>query len=105
MRLERKEEYVKNKGTVNFIRVPLIIHTVLRRDDSFPLHIEHLKVKRTTINIPKNIIELNSEEIGDYIKETYPQARSFVIQYEEKGEETFPICAQLVVSRSTRAKM
>lgn len=102
MRLGRKEEWVKSKSTVKFMRLPLIIHTVLRRDDFFPLQIEHLKVKRTNISIPKNILDLKPDEISDYIKEIYPHARSFVIQYEEKGEETVPFCAQLVLSRRSK---
>lgn len=99
MRLERKEESVKSKSAVQLMRIPLIIHTALRRDDSFTLQIEHLKVKRANISIPRNIFELKPNEISDYIKEIYPNARSFVIQYEEKGEEIVPFCAQLILSR------
>ncbi|OYT55539.1 hypothetical protein CW703_04550 [Candidatus Bathyarchaeota archaeon] len=94
MKLEEKKTRIETK----FIRVPLIIHTILKRDNSFTLQIEHMQVRRTSINIPKNIINLGSEEIEEYIKEVYPNAKSFVIQYEERDGEIIPFCAQLFVS-------
>jgi uncharacterized radical SAM superfamily Fe-S cluster-containing enzyme len=100
MRLEEKkplklEEAGKVKGSVKFIRIPLIIHTVLKRENSFSLQIEHVKVKRTSINIPRDAVSLKSEEIEDYIKQVYPNAQSFIIQYEERDGKLVPFCAQL----------
>jgi len=86
------------RSTAKFIRVPLIIHTVLKRENNFTLQIEHLQVRRTTINIPKNILNLGSDEIEDYIKEVYPNAKSFIVQYEEKDGEFIPFCVQLFLS-------
>ena len=99
MKLEGEK---KIRLETKFIRVPLIIHTILKRDNSFTLQIEHLQVRRTSINLPKNILNLSSEEIGEYIKEVYPNAKSFVIQYEERDGEIIPFCAQLFVSGKTR---
>lgn len=101
MKLEGEK---KIRLETKFIRVPLIIHTVLKRDNSFTLQIEHLQVRRTSINLPKNILNLSSEEIGEYIKEVYPNAKSFVIQYEERDGEIIPFCAQLFVSGKTRER-
>jgi len=72
---------------------------VLRRDDAYALQVEHLQVKRTTISLPRNIYTLKPEEISEYIKETYPEAKSFVIQYEKRGDETIPFCAQLFLTK------
>ena len=88
----------KVKGAAKFIRIPLIIHTVLRRETSLSLQVEHVQVKRTSINLPKDAIKLKREEIEDYIKQVYPNAHSFIIQYEERGEELVPFCAQLFLS-------
>ena len=98
MRLEEGEATKKVKGAVKFIRVPLVIHTVLKRDNTYTLQIEHVEVKRKSINLPRNILTLKPQEIEDYIKEIYPTARSFVIQYEKKGNETVPFCTQLFIS-------
>jgi hypothetical protein len=98
MRLEEQEAEKKVKGAVKFIRVPLVIHTVLRRDETFALQIEHVEVKRKSINVPRNILTLKPQEIEEYIKEIYPTARSFVIQYEKKGNESIPFCTQLFIS-------
>ncbi|MEM3736613.1 MAG: hypothetical protein QXJ75_00760 [Candidatus Bathyarchaeia archaeon] len=89
----------KLKSSSKFVKIPLIIHMVMKRESAFALQIEHLQVKRTTICIPRNSFSLEAEEIGDYIKEIYPTAKSFVIQYEKRGEETVPFCAQLFMTR------
>jgi len=94
-----EEAQRKFKNPSEFIRIPLIIHTVIKREDAFALQVEHLQVKRTTICIPKDIFYLKAEDIGDYIKEIYPTAKSFVIQYEKKGGESTPFCAQLFLTR------
>ncbi|MFQ5997857.1 MAG: hypothetical protein ACE5KO_00965 [Candidatus Bathyarchaeia archaeon] len=97
--MEEEEQLKSPRSTAKFMRIPLIIHTVLRRDDGYGLQIEHLQVKRTSISLPKNIITSKPEEIGDYIKEIYPEAKSFVIQYEKKGDDSSPFCAQLFLSK------
>lgn len=99
MTLEEEESSRRPRVTAKFLRIPLIIHTVLKRDDAYTLQIEHLQVKRTTINLPRNIFGLKPEEIGDYIKEIYPNSKSFVIQYEKKGDESLPFCAQLFLTK------
>jgi len=91
-------EEKKVKSLTRFIRIPLIVHTILKRENGFSLQIEHVEVKRTTISVPKNILELSPREIGEYIKEVYPNARSLVIQYEEKEEGPVPFCAQLFLT-------
>ena len=98
MELKADGEIKSIRRTTKFIRIPLIIHSTLKRESAYTLQIEHLHVKRTSISIPKNAIELGPEEIGEYIKETYPSARSFVIQYEAKSDENVPFCAQLFMS-------
>ncbi|MFQ5762317.1 MAG: hypothetical protein ACE5PO_04700 [Candidatus Bathyarchaeia archaeon] len=84
--------------TARFVKVPLIIHTVMRHDDSYGLQIEHLQEKRTTISLPRNIYTLRPEEVGEYIKETYPDAKSFVIQYENKADQPTPFLARLILT-------
>jgi hypothetical protein len=93
-----EEEAKKPKITAKFVRIPMIIHTVIKRDTTFSLTIEHVQIYKTTINLPKTILSLKPEEIEDYIKEIYPNARSFVIQYEKRGEEQHPYCAQLFLA-------
>lgn len=87
-----------------FIRIPLIVHTTLKRDNSFTLQIEHLRVRRTSINIPKDMLNLNSEVIGEYIREVYPNAKSFIVQYEERDGESIPFCAQIFLAGKTRER-
>ncbi|MHC1586593.1 MAG: hypothetical protein ACXQTV_03510 [Candidatus Hecatellaceae archaeon] len=94
------EETGKIKGSAKFIRIPLIIHTVLKRETSLSLQVEHVQVKRTSISIPKDAVKLKREEIEDYIKQVYPNAHSFIIQYEARGDELVPFCAQLFLSAS-----
>jgi hypothetical protein len=97
LRLEEEARRLKY-NTAKFIRIPLIIHVVLKKDNSFNLQVEHLEVKRTSIHIPRDAINLKHQEIEDFIKQMYPEARAFVIQYEKKGEEVVPFCAQLFLS-------
>lgn len=94
-----EEEQRRPRISAKFIRIPLIIHSVMKREDAFALQVEHLQVRRTTLCIPKNCFSLKAEEIGDYIKEIYPTAKSFVIQYEKKGDDSIPFCAQLFLTR------
>ena len=92
------EETGRAKSTTKFIRIPLIIHTVLKRENSLSLQVEHVQVRRTSISIPKDALKLRREEIEDYIKQVYPNAHSFVIQYENRGDGMVPFCAQLFLS-------
>lgn len=96
------EEAGRAKAAAKFIRIPLIIHTVLKRENSLTLQVEHVQVRRTSISIPKDALKLRREEIEDYIKQVYPNAHSFVIQYESRGDEMVPFCAQLFLSPNRR---
>ena len=98
LKLEEKRKFRTSK----FLRIPLIIHTTLKRDNTLMLQIEHLQVRRTAINIPKDILEINPEDIGGFIKEIYPNAKSFIIQYESKDGCNIPFCAQLFLSGRSR---
>ena len=95
-------ELEKSRLTSKFVRIPLIIHTTLKRDNSFNLHIEHLQVRRTTISIPRDILSLTADVVGEYIKEVYPTAKSFIIQYEERNRGSLPFCAQIFLSSRIR---
>ena len=97
-------EEAKSRLTTKFIRIPLIIHTTLKRDNSFTLHIEHLQVRRTTISIPKDILSLTADVVGEYIKEVYPTAKSLIIQYEERNGGSLPFCAQIFLSGKIRER-
>lgn len=90
------------KLAAKFIKIPMTIHSVVKHDEASSLQIEHVQIKRASINIPKNILSLGPEEIEKYIKEVYPNARSFVIQYEKRGEESIPFYAQLFLDRRSR---
>lgn len=98
------EEAGKTRVVTRFIRIPLIIHTVLKRENSLSLQVEHVQVRRTSISIPKDAFRLRREEIEDYIKQVYPNAHSFVIQYEKRGDGMVPFCAQLFLSPSGRGR-
>jgi len=98
------EEAGKTRVVTRFIRIPLIIHTVLKRENSLSLQVEHVQVRRTSISIPKDAFRLRREEIEDYIKQVYPNAHSFVIQYEKRGDSMVPFCAQLFLSPSGRGR-
>jgi len=96
------EELKKSRIATKFVKIPLTIHSVLKHEQSSSLQIEHVQIKRGSISIPKNIIKLSADEIGEYIKEVYPNARSFVIQYEQRGEESIPFHAQLFLDQRSK---
>ncbi|MGP3666995.1 MAG: hypothetical protein ACKD6N_03230 [Candidatus Bathyarchaeota archaeon] len=97
-------EEKKVKSLTKFVRIPLILHTTLKRENGFSLQIEHVEVKKTTIVVPKDILELSSREIGEYVKEVYPNAKSVVIQYEDKEEGPVPFCVQLFLTGKNSKK-
>lgn len=97
-------EEAKSKLSAKFIRIPLIVHTTLKRENSFTLQIEHLQVRRTTINIPRDVLNLNAEIVGEHLKEVYPNAKSFIVQYEERDGESIPFCAQIFLAGKTRER-